>query len=200
MRVRVTDTDTGKTRVNIRLPLNLVGSGIKMGMRFVPEVDGLDPNAYPIDALRDLASAAQSGGAAEGAKAELYYSAFFIAYAADLKIGRVAPQKVDPNLFRNRKTIDALRVLTEMQKQQDAGKALSLFEPRNNHYQTLKRMLKAYTRVINEGFEWPVIGQGDSPRAGYGPGITLLMTSVPSGIEPAITAGVNLKDIFNLQD
>ncbi len=44
MRVRVTDTDTGKTRVNIRLPLNLVGSGIKMGMRFVPEVDGLDPN------------------------------------------------------------------------------------------------------------------------------------------------------------
>ena len=129
-------------------------------------LDGLDPNAYPIDALRDLASAAQSGGAAEGAKAELYYSAFFIAYAADLKIGRVAPQKVDPNLFRNRKTIDALRVLTEMQKQQDAGKALSLFEPRNNHYQTLKRMLKAYTRVINEGFEWPVIGQGDSLKPG----------------------------------
>lgn len=44
MRVRVTDTDTGKTRVNIRLPLNLVSSGIKMGMRFAPEVDGLDPN------------------------------------------------------------------------------------------------------------------------------------------------------------
>ena len=45
-----------------------------------------------------------------------------------------------------------------------------------------------------------VIGQGDSPRAGYGPGITLLMTSVSSGIEPVITPGVNLKDIFNLQD
>jgi hypothetical protein len=45
MRVRVTDTDTGKTRVNIRLPLNLVSSGIKMGMRFAPEVEGLDPNA-----------------------------------------------------------------------------------------------------------------------------------------------------------
>ncbi len=44
MRVRVTDTDSGKTRVNIRLPLNLVSSGIKMGMRFAPEVDGLDPN------------------------------------------------------------------------------------------------------------------------------------------------------------
>ncbi len=45
MRVRVTDTDSGKTRVNIRLPLNLVSSGIKMGMRFAPEVDGLDPEA-----------------------------------------------------------------------------------------------------------------------------------------------------------
>ena len=45
-----------------------------------------------------------------------------------------------------------------------------------------------------------VIGQGDSPRAGYGPGITLLMTSVPGGIAPMKTTNVNLKDIFNLQD
>ena len=45
-----------------------------------------------------------------------------------------------------------------------------------------------------------VIGQGDSPRSGYGPGITLLMTSASSGIDPVVTPGVNLKDIFNLQD
>jgi len=44
LRVRVTDTDSGKTRVNVRLPLNLVGSGIRMGLRFAPEVDGLDVN------------------------------------------------------------------------------------------------------------------------------------------------------------
>ncbi len=44
MRVRVTDTNSGKTRVNIRLPLNLVGSGIRMGMKFAPEIDGLDAN------------------------------------------------------------------------------------------------------------------------------------------------------------
>ena len=129
-------------------------------------LDGLDATAYPIDALRELAADAQSGGAEEGAKAELYFSAFFVAYAADLKIGRVSPQKVDPNLFRNRKTIDAFRVLTEMNKQPDAGKALSLFEPRNNHYQVLKRMLRAYTRAINDGLDWPVIGQGDSLKPG----------------------------------
>lgn len=43
-RVRVTDTDTGKTRVNVRLPIGLVGAGLKMGMKFSPEIDGIDPN------------------------------------------------------------------------------------------------------------------------------------------------------------
>jgi len=41
-RVRVTDTDTGKTRVNVRLPVGLVGAGLKMGMKLSPEIDGLD--------------------------------------------------------------------------------------------------------------------------------------------------------------
>ena len=41
-RVRVTDTDTGRTRVNVRLPLGMVNAGVRMGMRFSPEVDGLD--------------------------------------------------------------------------------------------------------------------------------------------------------------
>lgn len=42
-RVRVTDTDTGKTRVNVRLPIGLVGAGLKMGMKFAPEIEGIDP-------------------------------------------------------------------------------------------------------------------------------------------------------------
>ncbi len=40
-----------------------------------------------------------------------------------------------------------------------------------------------------------VIGQGDSPRAGYGPGITLLMTSAKGGIAPQISENVNIKDL-----
>jgi hypothetical protein len=43
-RVRVTDTDTGKTHVNLRLPVSLLHAGIKMGARFSPEVEGLDVN------------------------------------------------------------------------------------------------------------------------------------------------------------
>ncbi len=42
LRVRVTDTNTGKVRVNVRLPINVVSAGLKMGARFSPEVEGLD--------------------------------------------------------------------------------------------------------------------------------------------------------------
>ncbi len=42
-RVVVTDTDTGKVRVNIRMPIGMLNAGIKMGMKFAPEIDGLDP-------------------------------------------------------------------------------------------------------------------------------------------------------------
>ncbi len=41
-----------------------------------------------------------------------------------------------------------------------------------------------------------VIAQGDSPRAGYGPGITLIMTSAGGNIAPMVTPGVNLKDLL----
>jgi murein L,D-transpeptidase YcbB/YkuD len=130
------------------------------------QYDGLNPQDYPADSLADLSNNLNSDDARAAAEAELYYSAFFISYAADLKIGRVAPQKVDPNLFRNRKTIDALRVLTELKKQPDPGKFLTAFEPKNRHYQGLKRMLKAYTGAIEQGIDWPSIAQGGAVKAG----------------------------------
>ena len=41
-RVVVTDTNTGKTRVNVRLPVSLISAGVKMGARFAPQVEGMD--------------------------------------------------------------------------------------------------------------------------------------------------------------
>lgn len=43
-RVRVTDTNTGKARVNVRLPVGVLSAGMKMGARFSTEIQGLDPN------------------------------------------------------------------------------------------------------------------------------------------------------------
>jgi hypothetical protein len=42
LRVRVTDTNTGKPRVNVRLPVSMVNMGLKMGSKFAPQVEGLD--------------------------------------------------------------------------------------------------------------------------------------------------------------
>jgi len=42
LRVRVTDADTGRPRVNVRLPLSLVKMGLKLGSRYSPEIEGLD--------------------------------------------------------------------------------------------------------------------------------------------------------------
>ncbi len=41
-RVRVTDTHTGRNKINVNIPMGLVNVGIKMGARFAPEVEGID--------------------------------------------------------------------------------------------------------------------------------------------------------------
>jgi hypothetical protein len=41
LRVRVTDTDSGRPRVNVRLPLSMVNIGLKMGTKFAPEIEGM---------------------------------------------------------------------------------------------------------------------------------------------------------------
>lgn len=43
-RVRVTDTKSGKARVNVRLPVSVLSAGMKMGARFSTEIQGLDPS------------------------------------------------------------------------------------------------------------------------------------------------------------
>ena len=42
LRICITEQGSGKVRANIRLPLNVVKAGAKLGARFSPEVEGLD--------------------------------------------------------------------------------------------------------------------------------------------------------------
>lgn len=118
--------------------------------------DGLNPDDYPVDGLAALRDGVDPGDPFSAAKAELYFSAFFLAYAADLKTGRVTPQRIDPRLFRTRKSIDALRVLTDLANYGDVDKYLSAFEPQNPHYQSLKKLLKDYLVREKEG-GWGVV-------------------------------------------
>lgn len=40
-RVVVTETSTGKSRANIRIPLGVINAGMKMGAHFTPQIDGM---------------------------------------------------------------------------------------------------------------------------------------------------------------
>ena len=45
LRVRVTDRATGKSKVNVNLPVGLLDVGLKMGARFAPDMAGMDISA-----------------------------------------------------------------------------------------------------------------------------------------------------------
>lgn len=42
-RIKVSDLHSGRERVNIRLPVTMLATGMKMGARFSPQIDGVDP-------------------------------------------------------------------------------------------------------------------------------------------------------------
>lgn len=54
LHVRVTDTDSGRPRVNVRMPMTLVNLGVKLGARYSPEIEGMD--------IAALLEAAQTSG------------------------------------------------------------------------------------------------------------------------------------------
>jgi hypothetical protein len=54
-RVRVTDLETGRSKVNVNLPMSLVDVGTRMGARFAPELEGMDVN----DILEQIKEGAQ---------------------------------------------------------------------------------------------------------------------------------------------
>ena len=54
-RVRVTDLATGRTKVNVNLPLSLVRVGLRMGAHFAPEVQELDWDEL-MEAIQDGAA------------------------------------------------------------------------------------------------------------------------------------------------
>lgn len=55
-RVRVTDVQTGRNKVNVNIPMGLVNVGIKMGARFAPEIEGAQ-----LDSIMEAVRSGQLG-------------------------------------------------------------------------------------------------------------------------------------------
>ena len=57
LRVRVTDTLTGKTRVNVNVPMRLVDAGLNIAAQFTPEME----NAQMMEAVKEALAENISG-------------------------------------------------------------------------------------------------------------------------------------------
>ena len=55
LRVRVTELDGGEAAVNVNLPMSLVSLGLRLGARFVPEMEDLEYREL-VEALRQGAT------------------------------------------------------------------------------------------------------------------------------------------------
>ena len=127
--------------------------------------DGLDPKSYPADQLAKLVDATGHTDARSRAIIELYFSAAFLEYASDLKVGRVLPHKVDPNFFLEHRTIDQLAALNELGRAKSVDAFFDAWQPQAPDYAALKRSLADY-RAIAEAGGWPSVPLGDSLKPG----------------------------------
>jgi murein L,D-transpeptidase YcbB/YkuD len=129
------------------------------------EQDGLNPADYP---LSDLVLRLQSAGdadAAARAENEVVFSAALLAYASDLKVGRLNPRKVDPELFAQTRTIDGAAVLSALAAHPDLGAFLAGWAPHNPEYRALRGVLSEYRKIASAG-GWPEVPSGKTLKRG----------------------------------
>ncbi len=127
--------------------------------------DGLEPTAYPIQEMEKIASVVHLADGLAQAEAELYFSAFFLRFARDLKVGRFLPTKIDPKLYWRKKTIDPVQALKMMAKQGDIAKFISGWQPQVREYARMKIVLAAYRQVEHAG-GWPAVPHGELIKPG----------------------------------
>ena len=94
--------------------------------------DGLDPKDYPSKQLAGLAAAKSTDDKRSLALVELFFSAAFLEYASDIKVGRFLPRKIDPNFFIEGRTIDqtaALKSSCRRRQPRSVFQRVAAFEP-----------------------------------------------------------------------
>ena len=128
------------------------------------EGDGLDSQDYPSKQLTTLIA----DGSADKRKLaiiELYFSAAFLEYASDLKVGRFLPNKVDPNFFIEGRTIDQLAALKALSQARNIDQFFAGWQPTNAGYTALRSALADYRMLAAKG-GWGVVPLGAAIKPG----------------------------------
>jgi murein L,D-transpeptidase YcbB/YkuD len=124
--------------------------------------EGLDPEPYR---LSDLAELSQAGTASAQAELELRASAAVLRYVSEVRTGRLALHKVDPELFIHPGEVDRQAILEGVAAAPDIGWFLRNQAPSNPIYRRLRRVLAEYRDMAARG-GWPPVAGGPSLKPG----------------------------------
>ena len=127
--------------------------------------DGLDPKDYPSKQLAGLAAAKSTDDKRSLALVELFFSAAFLEYASDIKVGRFLPRKVDPNFFIEGRTIDQMAALKGLASADSLDRFFSAWQPSNRGYAALRSALANYLVLADKG-EWGSVPLGEALKPG----------------------------------
>jgi L,D-transpeptidase YcbB len=129
------------------------------------EADGLDPNDYPSKQLATLSAGGPPTDKRGLAIIELYFSAAFLEYASDLKVGRFLPSKIDPNFFIEGRAIDQLSALKSLDRADSIDHFFYEWQPPGRNYAALRIVLAKYQAIAAKG-GWSTVPLGDPIRPG----------------------------------
>lgn len=129
------------------------------------EQDGLDPNDYPSKQLASLRAAWSSADTRSLAATELYFSAAFLEFASDVKVGRFLPRKIDPDFFVEERTIDQTKVLKDIAASGSLDGFFAAWLPADPRYVALRAMLANYRALAARG-GWATVPLGQTLKPG----------------------------------
>lgn len=127
--------------------------------------DGLDPKDYPSKQLAKLAAAKSTDDKRSLALVELFFSAAFLEYASDIKVGRFLPRKVDPNFFIEARTIDPTAALKSLAGAASLDRFFSAWQPSSPRYAALRSALANYLALLDKG-GWGTVPLGEALKPG----------------------------------
>ncbi len=145
-----------------------IGTGLMpgfVGLLRRAEDHGLEPSDYPADYLETLLGASAKADTKGHALIEQLFSAHFLKFAADLKTGRLLPNRIDPELYWKEKRVDLVAALQALDQLRDIARFVELWQPQIPEYLTLKDALQTYRGLAAAG-GWAIIPPGDTLKPG----------------------------------
>jgi murein L,D-transpeptidase YcbB/YkuD len=162
-------------------------------------VEGLNPDDYHFEAIRDRLRPAKAAGSSrlDGASAtdlDLISTDAFLLYASHLLAGHLDPETIDPEWHARRREADLAEHLQRALAEDRVREALEELLPPQAGYRSLRASLRRYRDLAAEG-GWPEVPAGPTLREGdAGPRVQALAErlritgELDGGHDPALDA------------